>query len=80
MRQAEIPATAPLRGPVALLKRGATVVVSGHFFPGDHGGPFFESAKISSHAVAVERAKFRMPYFSIRLVDVAELFPEPRFP
>jgi hypothetical protein len=55
-------------------------VLSGHFFPGDQGGPFFESARMSSQPAAIERAKFRMPYFSIALVEIRELFPEPRFP
>jgi hypothetical protein len=80
MRQAEISAKAPLRGPVALLKRGTLVVVSGHFFPDDKGGPYYESARISWQDLAVERARFRMPYFSIAVVDVGELFPDRRFP
>ena len=46
MRQAEITPKSPLHGPLALLKRGALVVVSGNFFPGDNGGPFY---KIGTH-------------------------------
>ena len=78
--RAEISAKAPLREPVALLKRGTLVVVSGHFFPDDKGGPYYESARISWQDLAVERARFRMPYFSIAVVDVGELFPDRRFP
>jgi hypothetical protein len=80
MRQAEISPKSPLHGPMALLKRGALVVVSGSFFPGDDGGPFYESARISFNDVEVERARFRMPYFSIRIEQIREVFPERRFP
>lgn len=80
MRQAEITPKSPLHGPMSLLKRGALVVVSGNFFPGDDGGPFYESARISFKDVEVERARFRMPYFSIRIEEIAEAFPERRFP
>lgn len=79
-RQAEITAKSPLYAPLRLLKRGTIVVVSGSFFPDDHGGPYFESARISSRLVEVERAKFRLPYFAVRLDEVEPLFPEPRFP
>lgn len=72
LRQAEVTLKSPLRAQLADLKRGATVVVSGNFFPGDHGGPFYESAHISTQPLMVERARFRMPYFSIRLAEVAE--------
>ena len=80
MRQAEISAKSPLHGPMALLKRGTLVVVSGNFFPGDNGGPFYESARISFQDLEVERARFRMPYFSIRIEEIGEIFPERRFP
>lgn len=80
LRQAEITAKSPLYGEAALLKRGTMVLVSGHFFPGDNGGPFYESARISWQDQAVERARFRAPYFSIRLDDIDDLFPERRFP
>lgn len=79
-RQAGITAKSPLFAPLRLLKRGTIVVVSGSFFPDDHGGPYFESARISSRLVEVERAKFRLPYFAVRLDEVEPLFPEPRFP
>jgi hypothetical protein len=80
MRQAEISPKSPLHGPVALLKRGRLVVVTGNFFPDATGGPFYESARISAQDLLVERARFRMPYFSIRIVALDELFPERRFP
>jgi hypothetical protein len=80
MRQAEISPKSPLHGPLALLKRGTLVVVSGNFFPGDNGGPFYESARISYQDLEVERARFRMPYFSIRIEEIGEVFPERRFP
>jgi len=80
MRQAEITPKSPLHGPLALLRRGTLVVVSGNFFPGDNGGPFYESARISFQDVEVERARFRMPYFSIRIEEIGEVFPERRFP
>ncbi len=80
MRQAEITPKSPLHGPLALLKRGALVEVSGNFFPGDNGGPFYESARISFQDLEIERARFRMPYFSIRIEEIREVFPERRFP
>ena len=80
MRQAEITPKSPLHGPLALLKRGTLVVVSGTFFPGDNGGPSYESARISYQDLEVERARFRMPYFSIRIEEIREVFPERRFP
>jgi hypothetical protein len=80
MRQAEITPKSPLHGPMALLKRGTLVVVSGNFFAGDNGGPFYESARISFQDLEVERARFRMPYFSIRIEEIREVFPERPFP
>ena len=80
MRQAEITPKSPLHGPLALLKRGTLVVVSGNFFPGDNGGPFYELARISYQDLEIERARFRMPYFSIRIEEIREVFPERRFP
>ena len=79
-REAEISPKSPLHGPLAQLKRGALVVVSGNFFPGEDGGPFYESARISFKDVEVERARFRMPFFSIRIEEIREAFPERRFP
>jgi hypothetical protein len=79
-REAEISPKSPLHGPLAQLKRGALVVVSGNFFPGEDGGPFYESARISFKDVEVERARFRMPFFSIRIEEIREVFPERRFP
>lgn len=65
---------------MALLKRGALVMVSGSFLPGDDGGPFYELARISFKDVEGERARFRMPYFSIRIEEIREVFPDRRFP
>jgi hypothetical protein len=48
------------------------VVVSGNFFPDDEGGPFYESARISSQQLNVERTRFRLPYFAIRITEVVE--------
>ena len=72
LRQAEVTLKNPLRARLADLKRGATVIVSGNFFPDDNGGLFYESARISSQPLIVERTRFRMPYFSIRITEVAE--------
>lgn len=80
MRQTEISPKSPLHGPVALMKRGTTVVVSGNFFPDANGGPLYESARISAQELAVARARFRMPYFTIRIVAIDEFFPDRRFP
>ena len=80
MRQAEITPKSPLHRPLALLKRGTLVVVAGNFFPGEDGGPFYESARISFQDLEVERARFRMPYFSIRIEEIREVFPDRRFP
>jgi len=80
MRQAEISVKSPLHVPTALLKRGTVVVVSGHFFAGETGGPYFESARISAHPIEVEHGRFRAPYFSIKIEAIAEYFPEPRYP
>jgi hypothetical protein len=80
MRQAEISPKSPLHGPMARLRRGTLVTVSGNFFPGDNGGPFYESARISFQEVEVERARFRMPFFSIRIEEIGEVFPDRRFP
>ncbi len=72
LRQAEITVKSPLREKLAELRRGATVVVSGNFFPDDEGGPFYESARISSQQINVERMRFRLPYFAIRIAEIAE--------
>ena len=78
-RQAEITVRSPLHGPIVQLKRGTLVVVSGNFFADDNGGPAYESTK-TAQLLSVERARFRMPFFSIRLEGIDELFPERRFP
>jgi hypothetical protein len=80
LREAEITPMSPLQASVALLKREAAVVVSGRFFADERGGPMFEAAHGSYQALTIERAKFRMPYFSIAVEAIEELFPERRFP
>jgi hypothetical protein len=80
LRQAEIAPKTHLHAVVALLKREALVVVSGRFFPDEQGGLLFESAHGSFQALSTERSKFRMPYFSIAIEAIDELFPDRRFP
>jgi hypothetical protein len=41
-------------------------IVSGRFFPGEDGGPLFESSKTTFQANEAEKAKFRTPYFSVQ--------------
>jgi hypothetical protein len=72
MRHVSISARSPLRDQIGALKRGATVVVSGNFFSDENGGPLYESAKISSQPIEIERGRFRAPYFPIRVGEIAE--------
>ena len=60
---------------VTQLKREAAVVVSGHLFPDEQDGPLFKAAPGSFQTLAVERAKFRMPWFSIAIEAIDGLFP-----
>ena len=46
------------------------VLASGRFFPGDDGGPLFESSKTTFKANEAEKAKFRMPYFSVQFTKI----------
>lgn len=80
VREAEIPSTSPLHASVALLKREALVVVSGHFFRAQGGGPLYESAGGGFQALSNQRARFRLPYFSIAIEAIDALFPERHFP
>jgi|FEC22Drversion2_1045045.scaffolds.fasta_scaffold00353_14 hypothetical protein len=80
LRQVEIAPGSPLHASVALLKREAQVVVSGRFFPSEQGGPLFEAASSSFQSLTNRRARFRMPYFSIAIEAIDELFSERRFP
>lgn len=49
------------------MRPGMQAIVSGQFFAGEDGGPLFESSKTTFQANEAEKAKFRMPYFSVRL-------------
>ncbi len=40
------------------------------FLPGEDGGPLFESAKTTFRAHEAEKAKFRMPYFSVQFTRI----------
>jgi hypothetical protein len=45
-------------------------IVSGRFFPGEDGGPLFESSKTTFQANEAEKAKFRTPYFSVQFTAI----------
>lgn len=80
LRQVEIPPNSPLHASVALLKREAQVVISGRFFPSEQGGLLFEAANSSFQPLTNQRARFRMPYFSIAIEAIDEPFSDRRFP
>jgi hypothetical protein len=52
------------------MRPGVQAIVSGHFFPDEDGGPLFESAKTTFRANEAEKAKFRMPYFSVQFTRI----------
>lgn len=52
------------------MRPGMQATVSGHFFPGEDGGPMFESSKTTFRANEAEKAKFRMPYFSVQFTKI----------
>jgi hypothetical protein len=52
------------------MRPGMQAIVSGHFFPDEDGGPLFESAKTTFRANEAEKAKFRMPYFSVQFTKI----------
>jgi hypothetical protein len=80
LRETEITRHSPLYAPIGFIRRGRMVVVSGIFFPDAKGGVFYESARISGQELNVERARFRMPYFSIRIDAIDEPSPDRRYP
>jgi hypothetical protein len=45
-------------------------IVSRRFFPDEDGGPLFESSKVTFKANEAEKAKFRMPYFSVQFTRI----------
>jgi hypothetical protein len=53
------------------MRPGMQAIVSGRFFPDEDGGPLFESAKTTFRANEAEKAKFRMPYFSVKFTTIA---------
>jgi hypothetical protein len=52
------------------MRPGLRAVVSGRFFPGQDGGPLFESSKVTFKANEAEKAKFRTPYFSVQFTRI----------
>lgn len=52
------------------MRPGMQATVSGRFFPGEDGGPLFESSKTTFQANEAEKAKFRTPYFSVQFTRI----------
>ena len=52
------------------MRPGMHAIVSGRFFPGEDGGPLFESSKTTFRAHEAEKAKFRTPYFSVQFTRI----------
>ena len=52
------------------MRPGRHAIVSGRFFPGEDGGPLFESSKTTFRAHEAEKAKFRTPYFSVQFTKI----------
>ena len=52
------------------MRPGMQATVAGRFFPDEDGGPLFESAKTTFRANEAEKAKFRMPYFSVQFTRI----------
>ena len=52
------------------MRPGMQAIVSGRFFPGEDGGPLFESLKTTFQANEAEKAKFRTPYFSVQFTAI----------
>ncbi|GEP53354.1 hypothetical protein RSO01_05200 [Reyranella soli] len=52
------------------MRPGLKAVVSGRFFPAEDGRPLFESSKVTFKANEAEKAKFRMPYFSVQFIKI----------
>ena len=52
------------------MRPGLQAIVSGRFFPGEDGGPLFESSKVTFKANEAEKAKFRTPYFSVQFTRI----------
>jgi hypothetical protein len=52
------------------MRPGMQATVFGRFFPGEDGGPLFESSKTTFQANEAEKAKFRTPYFSVHFTRI----------
>lgn len=52
------------------LKPGNRIAVSGYFYPNANGGPVFEAAQLNYRENAAALAKFRAPYFAVRVTEI----------
>lgn len=52
------------------MRPGMQAIVSGHFFPGEDGGPLFDSSRTTFQANEAEKAKFSAPYFSVQFTRI----------
>jgi hypothetical protein len=52
------------------MRPGMQAIASGHFFPGEDGGPLFESSKTTFQANGAEKAKFHTPCFSVLFTGI----------
>ncbi len=69
-KECAIPPTSRLYDVLKQMKPGVVATVSGRFFPDANDGPLFESAKLNFRANEVALAKFRTPYFAVRLSEI----------
>ena len=53
-----------------VMKPGIRTTVAGSFFPNANGGPVFESAQLNYRENSAALAKFRAPYFAIRVTGI----------
>lgn len=53
-----------------VMKPGAKITVAGNFFPNAKGGLVFESAQLNYRENSAALAKFRAPYFAIRVTGI----------
>lgn len=69
-RETAILPNSELHDVLKAMRPGMQAIVSGHFFPGEDGGPLFESSKTTFRANEADKAKFRTPYFSVRFTRI----------
>jgi hypothetical protein len=69
-RETAILPNSELHDVLRAMRPGSLATVAGHFFPGEDGGPLFESSKITFRANEAEKAKFRTPYFSVQFMKI----------